>query len=176
MGLPRQNGIHFARRRHSLRRRDGARSELELWQHAAKTISRRSDESVAGRRTARHHRRMDRRWLPLTALLFACGHANPVGPLVTTAAAIGEVAMYRVSQSGCWGQCSVGSECNKLTGLCRHIPCGGQCRSDWVCQVNREGEECIPPSLAIPISTSSGCTPLADGGSLLLVSCADGGY
>lgn len=111
------------------------------------------------------------RWLrfAIFPLLLACGTTGPVAPLVTVAAAVAEVAIERAAAHDCLGQCGVGSECDHSSGMCRHIPCGGRCRSDWICQVTNQGEECVPVSLALP--AASACTPLPDAGSLLIVRC-----
>jgi hypothetical protein len=107
------------------------------------------------------------------AVLFGCGHGTNVAlPIAATAAAVTEVALYSLAQHGCLGQCGPGAECNHATGLCQHIPCSGQCPSDEVCQVNGSHEECVPPGLLL---SQPGCTPIPDAGSLLLVTCDDGG-
>ncbi len=124
------------------------------------------------------------RWISLVALSVGCG--GPVGPfapshsnsalgaIVATGAAVAEVAVYRATQNGCWGQCGAGAECNQETGLCERIPCGGRCSGDSVCEQRGDQEACVPPDLAFP-SAQARCAPDPDAGSLLVVACTDAG-
>jgi hypothetical protein len=55
------------------------------------------------------------------------------------------VAGYQRSEGGCYSACDPKSACNPKTGYCERVPCGGECRPDWVCNDTPMGERCEPP-------------------------------
>jgi hypothetical protein len=107
-------------------------------------------------------------------LLAACGGSrNDYGGAVGTAAfGMAGAAVHRVTTKGCYGQCLSGTRCNTETGLCERMPCGGACPGDWVCDATGPAERCVQPK---GNESPPECRPTEDGGSLLLVTCSDGG-
>jgi hypothetical protein len=89
-----------------------------------------------------------RRLLLLTVVgVLEC---EPYGPGVTHstagavfgATAIGATALQRSATSGCWANCQTGTQCDKESGMCVPIPCGG-CPADAICVDSPRGEECV---------------------------------
>lgn len=77
-----------------------------------------------------------KRWLAVGLLsLFGCGSASgnsAVGAAVMTSLAAASSAASR-GAGGCYAQCTHGTVCNRATGLCERLPCGGQCREGQIC-------------------------------------------
>jgi hypothetical protein len=64
-----------------------------------------------------------------------------VGAAVFVASAVGATAIHRASTGGCWANCQPGNQCDRETGTCIPIPCGG-CPSDTKCVKRPAGDRC----------------------------------
>ena len=79
-------------------------------------------------------------------LLAGChtGSANTLlGAASITSLALGAAAVSRAS-GGCVAICTNGTVCNEKTGLCRVLPCRGQCDADEHCEDSFTGSKCVP--------------------------------
>lgn len=61
---------------------------------------------------------------------------------VNTAVGVTASAIRRASGE-CYTPCNPGSVCNKGTGLCEPIPCGGRCSFDEKCEATYTGDKCV---------------------------------
>lgn len=108
--------------------------------------------------------------------LLACGGASSsndyAGAVGTAAMGVAGAAVHRAATKGCFGQCLSGTLCNRETGLCERMPCGGACPGDWVCDASGPVEKCVQANRN---EAPPECRPALDGGSLLLVTCPDAG-
>lgn len=86
------------------------------------------------------------RALALTMLVLLGGCAASAGAVtsaaVNTALGVG-VAGVRRANGECYTPCNPGSTCNKSTGMCDPIPCGGKCQFDEKCEITPTGERCV---------------------------------
>lgn len=50
---------------------------------------------------------------------------------------------------GCYAQCAYGTTCNKVTGLCEALPCGGRCLEGQSC--DPVTNTCQRPKRSVPV-------------------------
>lgn len=62
--------------------------------------------------------------------------------VVNTAVGVGASAVRRANGE-CYTPCNPGSACNKETGMCDPIPCGGRCRFDERCEQDPVADRCV---------------------------------
>jgi hypothetical protein len=84
--------------------------------------------------------------------LCSCAAAGgAAGTAVVNTAIAVTVSGVRRAQGDCYTVCNPGSTCNRTTGLCDRLPCGGACSFDQHCAVTAVGETCVsdktPPGL-----------------------------
>lgn len=72
----------------------------------------------------------------------AASGAAVSGALINTAIA-GTVSGVRRAQGDCYTPCNPGFTCQKSTGTCEPIPCGGRCAFDQKCELTATGEQCV---------------------------------
>lgn len=86
------------------------------------------------------------RELLLMAMVWLTGCAASGGAvtsaLINTAIA-GTASGVRRAQGECYTPCNPGYTCNKSTGMCEAIPCGGRCGFDQKCEITAVGEQCV---------------------------------
>jgi hypothetical protein len=75
----------------------------------------------------------------------AAASGSVASALINTAIAVG-VSGARRAEGDCYTPCNPGSFCNKDTGLCDPLPCGGRCNFNEFCQQNYDGERCVNTS------------------------------
>lgn len=81
----------------------------------------------------------------VTFPLLSCAGAAAgtiVNAAVNTALA-GAVSGARRASGDCYTICNPGSACNRSTGMCDPIPCGGRCNFDEKCESTYVGEKCV---------------------------------
>jgi hypothetical protein len=103
----------------------------------------------------------------LTPALIACNATATTvgGAAVTTGLAAGFAAARR-ADGDCYTPCITGTSCNRATGLCERIPCGGECLPGEKCEESWTGSiRCVgPDGLAVQHAASSkGGLPAATG-------------
>lgn len=88
-------------------------------------------------------------WLVLLAGVAALGCTPYVPGLNKTGSAtvfgatgVGATAVHRRVTGGCWANCQPGTQCDRDSGLCVPIPCGG-CPVDTKCVATPRGPECV---------------------------------
>ena len=83
------------------------------------------------------------------ALAFACGGTNDyLGAAVTAGAAVAAAGVNRAATGDCWAQCRNGMMCDRDSGTCVAVPCGGACPADWRCERLGNREQCVQPTRA----------------------------
>jgi hypothetical protein len=115
-----------------------------------------------------------------TALAFACGGSpslgrgsnDYLGAVVTAGAAVAMAGANRAVTGDCWAQCRNGMMCDRDSGTCVALPCGGACPGDWTCQRVGNREECVQPTVK---SQEVDMCPVADASILLRAPCVDSG-
>jgi hypothetical protein len=82
-----------------------------------------------------------RPWMLSFVVLSGCAGAA-ASAIANTAVAV-TVSAVRRSQGECYTVCNPGHACNKATGTCEPLPCGGQCGFDQKCVLTPTGEQCV---------------------------------
>ena len=83
--------------------------------------------------------------LALTLSLMSCAGAA-AGTIVNAAVNTGlaaTVSGVRRANGDCFTICNPGSACNRSTGMCDPIPCGGRCHFDEKCESTYVGDKCV---------------------------------
>ncbi|MFZ5444208.1 MAG: hypothetical protein ACOZQL_29700 [Myxococcota bacterium] len=87
------------------------------------------------------------RALALLTFVMLGGCAASAGAVanatLNTAVAAG-VAGVRRANGDCYTICNPGTTCNKETGMCDPIRCGGKCQFDEKCETTYTGDKCVP--------------------------------
>lgn len=81
----------------------------------------------------------------LLLLFSGCAAGAAANAISTTIFATG-VGVARRAAGDCFTICTPGNTCNRETGLCDPLPCGGKCAFDEKCQVLPTGDRCVPVS------------------------------
>jgi hypothetical protein len=109
--------------------------------------------------------------LALVALALACrGTTEAVGPgvanTVGSAAVNSTIAMVaagsRRQMGECYAACPPGTACDKRTGTCTTLPCGGKCLGWEYCDESGPMPRCLsaaPPDLSISKTTEAAVDP-----------------
>lgn len=84
----------------------------------------------------------------------AASAAAVTNAAVTTAIAA-SVSGARRAQGDCYTPCNPGTTCNKETGYCDPLPCGGKCDFDQQCVITATGEECRKVERSKAVAPSS---------------------
>ena len=82
----------------------------------------------------------------MLAVLMVSGCAaagGSVGSAVVNTAVAATVSGVRRAEGDCYTVCNPGSACNRTTGLCDRLPCGGACSFDQRCEITAVGETCV---------------------------------
>lgn len=85
--------------------------------------------------------------LLLVAAACACSgtDANKVaGAAITAGAAVAVAGIHRAATGGCWADCRPGTRCDKESGTCVRLPCGGSCGPGERCSPVEGEERCVP--------------------------------
>lgn len=115
------------------------------------------------------------------SLAWACGGTpgygngtnDYAGALVTAGAGVFAAGGNRALTGDCWARCRNGMMCDRDSGMCVDVPCGGTCPADWKCQRIGGREQCVQPTLA---HKEIDLCPVPDASSILLrMPCADAG-
>lgn len=69
--------------------------------------------------------------------------AGSVANAAINTAIAGTVAGVRRANGDCYTVCNPGSACNKSTGMCDPLPCGGRCNFDEKCESTHLGDRCM---------------------------------
>ncbi len=87
---------------------------------------------------------MKRLRLLAVTMLSGCVAASGavVNAAVNTAIGVG-VSGVRRAEGDCYTPCNPGTSCNRATGLCDPIPCGGRCNFDEKCESTYVGDKCV---------------------------------
>jgi hypothetical protein len=82
--------------------------------------------------------------LTLLLVFSACAAAGgAVGSAIFNTAVAATVSGVRRAEGDCYTVCNPGTTCNRNTGLCDQLPCGGTCQFDQRCEVTPVGEACV---------------------------------
>jgi hypothetical protein len=79
----------------------------------------------------------------LTMTGCAGAAAGAVSSAAINTAMAGTVSAVRRANGECFTICNPGSACNKATGMCDPLPCGGQCAFDQKCESTYLGDKCV---------------------------------
>ncbi len=101
--------------------------------------------------------------LVATAGVLGCvpygpGVSNSVAGATLGVTAVGATAIYRRQTGGCWANCQTGWQCDRDSGTCVPIPCGG-CRADEKCVRSPRGDECVPRRHETGAKVDAGVAP-----------------
>lgn len=69
--------------------------------------------------------------------------AGAVGNAAINTAIAATASGVRRANGDCFTPCNPGTACNKATGMCDPIPCGGSCNFDQKCQSTYLGDRCV---------------------------------
>lgn len=69
--------------------------------------------------------------------------AGAITNAVVNTAVAGTVSGVRRANGECFTICNPGSACNKSTGMCDPLPCGGRCNFDEKCESTYLGDKCV---------------------------------
>lgn len=81
------------------------------------------------------------------ACTSACGAdagSKVAGAAITAGAAVAIAGVNRAATGGCWADCRPGTHCDKESGTCVRIPCGGSCGPAERCSPVEGEERCVP--------------------------------
>lgn len=92
---------------------------------------------------------------------YAPGLSNTVSAVVFGTTAVGATGLYRRRTGGCWANCQSGTQCDRDTGMCVPIPCGG-CPVDMRCAATPRGQECVARSRERHGSLEAGTREVSD--------------
>lgn len=76
--------------------------------------------------------------------------AGAIANAAINTALAGTVAGVRRANGDCYTICNPGSACNKATGMCDPLPCGGRCNFDEKCESTFTGDKCVS-SKSVPM-------------------------
>ncbi len=77
-------------------------------------------------------------------LLFSGCAAGAAAEAISPAAFATGVGAVRRANGDCFTICTPGNACNRETGLCEPIPCGGKCAFNERCELLPTGDKCVP--------------------------------
>lgn len=90
---------------------------------------------------------MGSRFLLLSMLSVLSGCAGAAAGAVVNAGVNTAIAAtasgVRRANGECFTPCNPGTTCNKSTGMCDAIPCGGKCNFDEKCESTYVGDKCV---------------------------------
>lgn len=89
--------------------------------------------------------------LGMMGLSGCAASAAAVTNAALTTAVAASVSGARRAQGECFTPCNPGTRCNKETGYCDPLPCGGKCEFDQQCVVTVTGEECRSTQATKPL-------------------------
>ena len=82
--------------------------------------------------------------LTMFPLLSCAGAAaGAITNAAINTAVAGTVSGVRRAQGDCFTICNPGSACNRSTGMCDPIPCGGRCSFDEKWESTYVGDTCV---------------------------------
>lgn len=88
----------------------------------------------------------------LMLLLEGCAGAAVGNAIVNSAVAAG-VAAGRRANGDCYTPCNPGHVCNRATGTCEPLPCGGNCPALTHCEVWGAKQTCVADAPNTPLPT-----------------------
>jgi hypothetical protein len=100
---------------------------------------------------------MLRRALGMLVVVSMAGCAGAAAGAVANAAVntaiAGTVSGVRRANGDCYTVCNPGSACNRSTGMCDPLPCGGRCNFDEKCESTYLGDKCVSAKTLPPVTS-----------------------
>lgn len=92
--------------------------------------------------------------LVVMALFSGCAGAaaGAVANAAINTAVAATASGVRRANGDCFTPCNPGTSCNRATGLCDPLPCGGRCNFDEKCELTAVGDKCVNTKSLPPLT------------------------